>query len=121
MLEASEDSPYVLMDYEEGKIIIKGRSFMEDTLPFQEAIIDWFRTYISFSNKPFTIELELEYLNSSSHQMLLFIIAELNKYYIFGQQISITWSFFNEDEYMKDVIEECQKIFEIPIKEYALV
>ncbi len=120
MLEATEDSPYVLMDYQQCKVIIKGRSFMEDTLPFQEAIIDWLRTHISFSKRPLAVELELEYINSSSHQMFLFFIAELNKYYIFGQQITITWSFFSEDENMKDLINDCQQIFEVPIREYAL-
>lgn len=120
MIEASEDSPFVLMDYKEGKVVIKGRSFMEDPQPFQEAIIDWFRTYVSFSQKPFVVEIEMEYLSSSSHHMLMFIIAELNKYFIFGQKITITWSFLPEDEYMKEVIEEFQDIFEVPIKEFVL-
>ena len=120
MLEASEDSPYVLLNSQTGKLMLNGRCIMSDTLPFQNAILEWFRKYISVINREFELEINLEYINSDSHKMLLHLIAELNKYFIFGKKVSINWITVEEDEYMMEVIQEFKEAFDLPINEKIL-
>lgn len=120
MLEASEDSPQVLLNSQTGKLKLSGRCIMSDTLPFQTAIFDWLRKHITVINREFELEINLEYINSDSHKMLLHIVAELNKYYIFGKKISISWIALAEDDYMNDVIQEFKETFDLPINEIIL-
>ncbi len=121
MLEPTEDSPYVYLDAEECIIIIKGRSFMEDTQPFARPIIQWLRNHIYHFKKAIKFEIELDYINSASHQMLLTILAEINKYHILGYKINVIWTFHHDDEYMSDVIKEFKEVFVLPIKVKQLV
>lgn len=121
MLEATEDSPYVYLDSDECVLTIRGRSFMEDTEPFMKPIIHWLRNHISHFKRAITFEIELDYINSASHQMLLTILGEVNKYYILGFQINVVWAFHQDDEYMEDVVEEFKEIFELPIRVAHLV
>ncbi|QSE97541.1 DUF1987 domain-containing protein [Fulvivirga lutea] len=118
--EATEDSPLVLLNAESNKFILKGRSFMEDPVPFQSAILEWLRNYIITAEKTLDVTIELEYVSSSSHHMLLNIMAELNKYYIFNKSINVSWAYYSNDEFMKDLVQEFRESFSIPIKELVL-
>lgn len=121
MLEATEDSPLVILNAHSGKMKISGRSIMADTIPFQTAILDWLRKKVTTSDIPFCLDIDLEYINSDSHKMLLHVVGELNKYFIFGKKVSINWQTQVEDEYMADVIQEFKESFDLPINEIILV
>ena len=121
MLEPTEDSPYVYLDAEECQLTIKGRSFMEDPEPFMRPIIQWLRNHIYHFRKTINFEIELDYINSASHQMLLTILAEVNKYHILGYQINVTWAVNHDDEYMFDIIDEFNESFDLPIKVTQLI
>ena len=115
-LESSEDSPKVFLDYASGKLSIEGRSFMEDTTPFHQAIVGWLRTYFQNPQPETVLELELEYLNTSSTKMLLDILFELNKFYIFGNKIIIKWKYDPEDEDMEDLGKEIADMVDVPFE-----
>jgi hypothetical protein len=121
MLEATDDSPLVYLDKKGGKMLLRGRSLMEDALPFQRPIIEWLRNYMASPNPVNIFEIDLEYINSASHQMLLEIIGELNKYYILGHSFEIIWIFHRDDEYMAGIAQELKEMYDIPIKEVELV
>lgn len=120
-LEATEDSPLVMLDPDEGKMLIKGRSFMEDAAPFQNIIIDWFRNYIKTPQPVNVLEIEIEYVNSASHHMLLCILEEVNKYFIMGHNFKVIWKYHKGDEYLEDLRREFEELFDLPIKESILV
>lgn len=118
--ESTEDSPHILLEVPSHKLVIKGRSFMSDVMPFQQAIIDKLRLDFADSKQKLSVIIELEYLNLNSHNMFFYIMAELNKYYIFGKPIEISWTYYADDEYMKDVIAEFRELFDMPITEMQL-
>ncbi|MEQ8242714.1 DUF1987 domain-containing protein [Fulvivirga sp.] len=121
LLEATEDSPLVYLNADKGELVLRGRSYMEDTLPFQKPIIDWLRNYVQKPRPYNSFKIELDYINSASHQMVLSIVSELNKYFILGKNFEVIWTYQKEDEYMEDLAQEMKEMFDLPIKELVLV
>lgn len=120
LLEATEDSPYILFDAQKGHLKMEGRSLMVDTKTYLQIMTEWLRNYI-INPRPLSIlELRLEHINSLSHNMLIHFLGEINKYFIMGHSFEIIWMYCEEDEYLKDVGEELQSMFDVPIKELAL-
>lgn len=121
LLEATEDSPFVLFDPQKGFLKIEGRSLMTDTVTYLKIMTEWLRNYI-INPQPHTIvAIQLEHINSHSHSMLIYFLEEINKYYIMGHKFDILWKYHEEDEYLKDVGEELKSMFDVPIKELALL
>ncbi|UII28707.1 DUF1987 domain-containing protein [Fulvivirga maritima] len=115
-LESTEDSPKVFLDYSSGKLSIVGRSFMEDTAPFHQAIVGWLRTYFQSPQKETFLDLEMEYLNTSSTKMLLDILFELNKFFIFGNKIMVRWKYDPDDEDMAELGKEIADMVDVPFE-----
>ncbi len=115
-LEATEDSPKLLLDPKSGKIQVKGRSFMEDTIPYYSAILEWLRDYFKDPQPETTIELEFEYINSASERMVIDVLAEFNKYFILGNKVRVIWAYPPEDESLAEMGEELGEMFDIPIE-----
>ncbi|TRX61274.1 DUF1987 domain-containing protein [Fulvivirga sp. M361] len=115
-LEPTEDSPRILFNSDTGHLVIRGRSFMEDTSPFYFAIIEWLRDY--FKNpKPYTLlELEFDYINSASYRMVVDVIGELNKYFVIGYIIEVRWGYYPDDECLAEMGEELKDMFDLPIQ-----
>ena len=119
-LEPTEDSPKLLLDPKLGKILVKGRSFMEDTVPYYSAILEWLRDYFKEPQQETVIELEFEYINSASERMVIDVLAEFNKYFILGHKVKVIWSYPPEDESLIEMGEELSEMFDIPIERRAL-
>lgn len=115
LIERTEDSPKILFDAEKGHLLIQGRSFMEDTNPFYFAILEWSRKYFQNPKSHTILELDFEYLNSSSYRMVIDIVGEFNKYFILGSHVQVFWNYRKEDEDSADMGEELSEMFDIPI------
>ncbi|MEP2771204.1 MAG: DUF1987 domain-containing protein [Fulvivirga sp.] len=120
LLEATEDSPYIFFNPEKGHLKIEGRSLMVDSNTYLMNMIDWLRNYIINPRPCSIIELHLEHINSRSHNMLIYFLGEINKYFIMGHSFEVIWMYHEDDEYLKDVGEELKSMFDVPIKELAL-
>lgn len=120
LLEQTEDAPLVKLDPNRGHMLIKGRSFMEDATVYFNAITNWFRNYMSNPQPLNFIELELEYVNSASHSMIIKLLEEVNKYYIMGHQFEIMWHYNPDDESIRDMGLEIEEMFDIPISYHVL-
>lgn len=117
LLEATEDSPYILFDAQKGHLKMEGRSLMVDSNTYLQIMTEWLRNYI-INPRPISIlELRLEHINSFSHNMLIYFLGEINKYFIMGHTFKVIWMYHEDDEYLKDVGEELQSMFDVPIKE----
>lgn len=120
-LEPTEDTPKVFLDGTSGRLLIEGRSFMEDTTPFHQAIISWLRNYFQEPQKATVLDLEIDYLNTSSTKMLIDILFELNKFYIFGNDVTVVWKYYQHDEDMEDLGHELEEMVDIPFQFGVLV
>lgn len=119
-LERAEASPELFLDPARGTILIKGRSLMEDTLPFYQMIIDWIREYFKSPKSMTTVTFELEYVNSASLRMITEILFEVNKFYIFGNDAVVEWRFYSDDEDMEEMGMELDEMLDMPFEYIVL-
>jgi len=98
--------PLVSFKYSEGKGIIMGESFMEDSKVYYFEIMDWIRQYeTEYPEKPFEFTIRLKYFNTSTSKMLLEIMLLLSDLY--GQKtdlLTIHWYYPPNDPDMQDDI-----------------
>ncbi len=119
-LDKAETTPELFLDAATGAILIKGRSLMEDTLPFYQMIIDWLRGYFKSPQPTTVVTLEFDYVNSASYRMISEILFELNKFYIFGNDVIVEWRFHSDDEDMEEMGIELDEMLDIPF-EYVVL
>jgi len=109
-------TPEVILDQENQKFIIKGRSFPENTLEFYQPIMQWIQKYVENPNENTVFEFDMEYFNSSSARIVYKILLLLEKIQEQGKKVICKW-YINKTDYIgKERIEEMKKMFLIPIE-----
>jgi hypothetical protein len=102
-IKQGEDLPGVLINFDQGIIELVGKSLPEDSLTFYNPIEAAVKDYISNPQPTTTINLRLEYLNSSSQKRILEILSLFEAIVERGLQVEINW-YFNQDD--EDILEE---------------
>ena len=109
-IEATKYSPMVELS-DDGQMIIKGRSILEDPLAFFDKIIGWIKNN---ATKKFTLEIHLEYMNTSSSKLLLKLLKAVKDKYN-ANEVYITWYYETNDEDMYDLAKDFETLICIPI------
>jgi hypothetical protein len=87
----------------EGKCVITGESFLEETAKFYTPLVEWIRNYPKYGGKlDFTFS--LTYFNTSTSKWILIILSELKKLEEFGLEITVKWYYHEDDLDMRDDI-----------------
>ena len=114
-IEATKYSPGVELN-SEGEMIIHGRSIQEDPIAFYKPIIEWIKNCPS---KTFTLEIRLEYMNTSSTKVLLDFIKSVKEKYN-SSEVFIKWYYESDDDDMLELGKDFESIICIPIDFYEL-
>ena len=77
-IESTNKTPYIHCDKNKGLIEIKGRSNTENTNIFYEPFFNWFEKYHNELLGKLYVNLQFEYLNSSSSNVLMIFFDKLN-------------------------------------------
>lgn len=113
--EATEDSPSILFDEEQGLIEIIGKSLPEDAIVYFAPLQKMAKEYVKAPKANTRLNFKLEYLNSSSAKKILEIITLFEDLPKNGFQVEIKWIFKTDDEDMKEEGEEFQRMTSLPI------
>ncbi len=113
-LEGTSKTPEVLLSQENGYIKFQGRSIPENTYDFYNNINSWVDRYCDSPQKVTTIEIRLEYFNTSSSKCLLDIFKKLENLQRKGSKVIVKWCFEKEDEDMQEAGEDYNAIIGIP-------
>ena len=113
-LEASAKTPEVVFDANNGKIILKGRSIPENSIGFYEPLNDWIDAYASNPKEVTTVDVKLEYFNTSSSKCILDLFKKLERLNMSGSEVSVNWYFEEDDEDMEEAGEDYQAIIKLP-------
>lgn len=95
--EATYRTPAVTCDSETGIIDIRGKSTPENTYSFYQPLAEWIMQYIATPVKETVVNVELEYVNTSSSKWLYSIFKELSKLNKGDIKLSINWFYSDED------------------------
>lgn len=113
-LEASAKTPEVIFNFASGKLLLKGRSIPENSIEFYKPLNDWIDTYACQACEKTTIDVKLEYFNTSSSKCILDLFKKLEK--LNGEEtvVAVNWYFEEDDEDMEEAGEDYQAIIRLP-------
>jgi hypothetical protein len=114
--EGTPKTPYVRLDGENGVIEIKGRSIPENSIEFYKPLIDWLEEYGDGVSWDTSVNIQLEYFNTSSSKCILDIFKKLENIFKKGQKVEVNWYYEEDDEDMFEAGEDYQSIINIPFK-----
>ena len=114
-IKESGDSPKISFDFSNDILEISGKSYPENSFKFYEPAFDWIDKYFEQSeDKNTQIDFNLIYLNSSSTKVCYDMFKIFSKEHDNGKNISIKWTFDEEndiaEEMGEDLIEDFQNL-----------
>ena len=110
------DTPYLLLDKEQNKFEISGRSLPEDSFGFYGPIHKWLEDYVNSPNPSTELVMHLDYFNSSSARNIVEMLFILEKIKDTGNEVKVTWLYNKEDDVMKSRGEEIESVVELPFE-----
>jgi hypothetical protein len=99
----------------EGKISIQGRSLIEDPYAFYNPILAWAQSY---SSKTLDVEINLEYLNTSSSKLLFSLLMGIQDNFKI-ENATVKWYYGEDDEDGLELGKEFESQMKIPFNFYA--
>jgi hypothetical protein len=115
-LEASAKTPSVSFDPITGKLELRGRSIPENSIEFYKPLNDWIDQYAETPKESTTIDIKLEYFNTSSSKCILDLFKKLERLNGGSSAVIVNWYFEEDDEDMEEAGEDYQAIIKLPFK-----
>jgi len=103
-IEATVDTPQVILDPATGHFEISGKSYPEDTREFYGPILSWIDSYIAAPNPATRFIFKLKYFNSSSYKPIFDICGKLAS--IKDKGVVVEWHYKKEDTDMEEAGQE---------------
>lgn len=116
LLDGTPKTPNINFDPEQGSLLLKGRSIPENSIEFYKPLVDWLENYSASPRAKTTIEIQLEYFNTSSSKCLLDLLKKAEGMWQNGNEIVINWYYEEDDEDMLEAGEDYQSIIDVPFK-----
>jgi hypothetical protein len=101
VIEPTKKTPWIVL--EPGKVLILGRSILENPADFYRPIHEWVTNYISQSHSMTNIQLGFEFINTTSIKWVYAILKELARIPEMSVRARISWFYEEGDEDMCDL------------------
>ena len=116
IIEATDDTPKVVLDPSNNNFEFSGKSLPEDVTTFYGPVMDWLDGYAESTNPKTVVIFNLVYFNTASSKLILDILFKLEEIFDDGNDISIEWHYQEEDEDMEEAGEEYGDLVEMPLE-----
>ncbi|OFX28137.1 MAG: hypothetical protein A2033_08475 [Bacteroidetes bacterium GWA2_31_9] len=100
IIEATEDTPNVILSQSENKFLISDRSLPENSIEFYLPILNWLEKYSVNPNPVTHFEFKLEYFNTSSAKQIAKVLLMLEKVSKVSD-VLVKWYYSKDD---KDIL-----------------
>lgn len=118
-IEPADDTPYILMDKEDGIFEISGKSMPEDVVGFYQPVFDWLDTYKANPLAKTVFVFKLVYFNTASSKVFLDILMKLEEINDSGKEVLVKWHSLKNDEDMRDAGEEYEEMTGLPFEYFT--
>lgn len=115
-IEGTAKTPTIKFELDKGFLEIKGRSIPENSIEFYKPLIDWLEKYSLSPKVDTSVNIQLEYFNTSSSKCILDVFKKLESIHNKGGKIVINWYYEEDDEDMLEAGEDYQAIINVPFK-----
>ncbi len=96
-LNRDKNTPMVSFDPLKGLLEIKGSSILEDSHKFYQPLLHWVEEYLALFPPTLTINLQFDYLNTSSSKWILKILQTLATYHYEKKCVKFNWYYDEQD------------------------
>jgi hypothetical protein len=100
-IEPTKKTPWIVL--EPGKVIILGRSILENPAEFYRPIHEWVSKYAGESPRMTNIQFGFEFINTTSIKWVYAILKELSRIPDMPTRAKISWYYEEGDEDMCDL------------------
>jgi len=115
-INATEDTPNVILDPVNNLFEISGRSLPEDVVVFYQPVMQWLDELDKDPIQNMLLSIKLEYFNTASSKLILDILLKLEAMFQKGTRLKVKWYFLSNDSDMKEAGEEYSEIVELPFE-----
>lgn len=105
-LAATGSTPAVQADWQQGVLSMVGESYPENTYEIFDEIISWVESYLGDCDRPLRVELQLNYLNTSSIRAMIDIFDRLQSAHEDGRDLSVSWLYDSRNPRSAEMGEE---------------
>ncbi len=120
-VEGTPKTPTVNFNADTGIIEVKGRSIPENSIEFYRPLVEWLEEYAKNPQKLTTVNIQLEYFNTSSSKCILDVFKKLESIKKARNEVIINWYYEEDDEDMLEAGEDYESIIRIPFKMIEVV
>ncbi|AFG38736.1 biofilm regulation phosphoprotein SiaC [Spirochaeta africana] len=113
-IEPTKSSPEITFDPGSGILRIQGQSYPENSFQFFEPVFAWLQQYLAQLAGPCTVQLNLDYLNTSSSKCLMDFIDLMEDAYSEGKQVRIEWLYDPDNDSSIELAEEFKEDLSLP-------
>jgi len=113
-IEATVDTPGIILDPANNVFEISGKSYPEDTKEFYQEVLQWIDNYVASPNPKTNFVFKLKYFNSSSYKPIFDILGKLETIKDKKLEVKVEWHYKNGDSDMLEAGEEFADLFDIP-------
>jgi hypothetical protein len=113
-LPATPTTPLINFDLAQHYFVVSGRSTLENPFDFYENVNGWLKTNLSMSLPCVTIDLDFEYVNTSSWKCLLETLRKIVDRAESRTGVTLNWFYQQEDDDMRDMGEDFSESLGIP-------
>ncbi len=115
-IDGTEDSPQVILNREENRFEMTGRSLPEDVITFYEPVIRWITEYSKDPVENTVFNFEFTYFNTASSKVILDILTQFEEMIERGHEVLVRWHFNEEDEDMQEAGEAYAGMVDVPFE-----
>jgi hypothetical protein len=112
-------TPCISFVPETNRMVMVGESYPENSFSFYAPIFAWIREHLA-TGEPLTLDINIDYMNSSSTKCMLDLLDLLEDHFKKGMKVEIVWRFDQENSRSLDLAEEFCEEVTLPFKIVAL-
>lgn len=112
-IEATKYTPEIKFNADEKTLSIVGKSYPENTFEYYKPVINWVEEFLkTISDEKVLVNLDLEYLNSSSLKAYFDLFDILESAHEKGKSIEIKWIYDEDNDIAEETGEDFIEDFE---------
>jgi hypothetical protein len=113
-IKGTAKTPSVFLDANKGLVELKGRSIPENTIEFYNPVFRWLDGYALMKKDKTTVNVQLEYFNTSSSKCITEIFKKLEEIARNGSDVIINWHYHPDDEDILTAGDDIKSLIKLP-------
>jgi hypothetical protein len=112
-IDRTETSPQIDLDVDNGVMDFIGRSLPHNSEQFYSRVYSWLDDYLLQPKVETTVNMKLDYLDTSSSKHLYNIFSRLHNVSKLGQHVQVNWHYETGDEEMAETGKDYESLFKL--------